>query len=82
MSVMATEAATPQGRVEHPSKDVIELSRHVEQCADEKTTNGLQQYATQTKTPQELKEERRFVWKIDLILLPLLSTMFFLASLV
>lgn len=39
-------------------------------------------HAEQPKTPEELKAERRFVRKIDLWILPLLSVMYFLASLV
>ncbi|KAJ9641318.1 hypothetical protein H2204_002996 [Knufia peltigerae] len=38
-------------------------------------------HAEQPKTPEELKAERRFVRKIDLWILPLLSVMYFLASL-
>ena len=37
---------------------------------------------TTQKTPEEIEAERRFVVKIDLCILPLLTIMYFLASLV
>lgn len=39
-------------------------------------------HAEQAKTPEEVQSEKRFVRKIDLWILPLLSLMYFLASLV
>ena len=44
--------------------------------------NGLAQHEEAVKTPEEIKAEKRFVLKVDLMILPILILMFFLASLV
>lgn len=44
--------------------------------------NRLNYHAEQPRSPEEIKAERRFVRKVDLWILPLLSLMYFLASLV
>jgi hypothetical protein len=44
--------------------------------------NGLALHEEVPRTPEEEKAEKRFVLKIDLLILPLLIIMFFLASLV
>jgi hypothetical protein len=47
-----------------------------------KPVNGLAQHEEIFLTAEEIKAERKFVLKIDLLILPLLIIMFFLASLV
>jgi hypothetical protein len=44
--------------------------------------NGLALHQETPKTPEEERAERLFVLKIDLLILPLLTITFFLASLV
>jgi len=44
--------------------------------------NGLALHEEVPRTPEEEAAERRFVLKIDFLILPLLIIMFFLASLV
>lgn len=44
--------------------------------------SGLAVHEERLLTQEELKAEREYVLKLDLILLPLLSLMYFLASLV
>lgn len=44
--------------------------------------NGLLMHEDVQLSPEETRAERRLVWKIDLIILPLLSLMYFLAALV
>jgi hypothetical protein len=44
--------------------------------------NGLALHEEAPRAPEEERAERRFVLKIDFLILPLLITMFFLASLV
>lgn len=44
--------------------------------------NGLLIHEQVQLSPHEMRAERRLVWKIDLIILPLLSLMYFLASMV
>ena len=43
---------------------------------------GLNDHAGLQKTPEEAKAERRFVWKIDLLIMPLISITYFLGSMV
>jgi len=68
---------------EHHSKDDIHLRAlsHVEDSAD-KSISGIAQHLPQTKTPEEVKAEKRFVRRVDFIILPLLASMYFLAQLV
>jgi hypothetical protein len=49
---------------------------------ESKPFNGLSQHQESEKSPEEIRAERRFVLKIDLTILPLLSLTLFLASLV
>ena len=44
--------------------------------------SGLAQHEESVKTPEEIRAEKRFVLKVDLMILPILIIMFFLASLV
>jgi hypothetical protein len=55
---------------------------HTELDGPFKPANGLAQHEEIFLTPEEIKAERRFVRKIDFLILPLLTIMFFLASLV
>ena len=43
---------------------------------------GLNDHVGLQQTPEEAKAERRFVWKIDLIILPIISVVYFLAQMV
>ena len=43
---------------------------------------GLNDHAGLAKTPEEAKAEQRFVWKIDLLIMPLISITYFLGSMV
>lgn len=67
-----------------PSKE-MEIA-HCEAASDgtasETTSNGLKMHEAVELSPEEKRAERRLVWKIDLIVLPLLSLMYFLASMV
>ena len=47
-----------------------------------KTPNGLAQHMENPQTAEEIKAEKRFVLKVDLMILPLLVLSVFLASLV
>ena len=58
-------------------KDIV----HQEDEAEPKV-NGLAQHEESVKTLEEIKAEKRFVLKVDLMILPILIIMFFLASLV
>ncbi len=49
---------------------------------DEIKNNALTYHREVVKTPEEAGAERRFVRKIDFLLLPLLGVLYFLASLV
>ncbi len=53
-----------------------------EEDAAHKPISGIAKHMTRTKTPEEAKAEKRFILKTDLIVLPLLASMYFLASLV
>ena len=44
--------------------------------------SGLARHLETVKTPEEEAAEKRYMRKIDLIILPLLTSMFFLASMV
>lgn len=44
--------------------------------------NGIKMHEEVELSPEEKRAERKLVWKLDLILLPLLSLMYFLASMV
>jgi hypothetical protein len=48
----------------------------------DKPTSGLAKHLSRSKTLEETKAEKRFVLKTDLIVLPLIASMYFLASLV
>jgi hypothetical protein len=54
---------------------------HVED-GEKPPINGIAKHLSQTRTPDEAKAEKRFVLKTDCIVLPLLASMYFLASLV
>ncbi|KIY01719.1 uncharacterized protein Z520_01857 [Fonsecaea multimorphosa CBS 102226] len=66
----------------HPEKDEIPLVAltHVEDTSN-KPVSGIGKHLAQARTPEEAKAEKRFVLKTDLIILPLLASMYFLASL-
>ena len=69
------------------NKDNMELATltHVEDEGGGDKPNmdsGLAMHAQQSLSPEEIKQEKRFVLKMDFILLPLLASMYFLASLV
>lgn len=55
-------------------------STHEERVASK--PSGLLMHEDVQLSPDEKRAERRLVWKIDLIILPLLSLMYFLAALV
>jgi hypothetical protein len=42
--------------------------------------NGLAHHEESVKTSEEIKAEKRFVLKVDLMILPILILVFFLAS--
>lgn len=62
------------------AKNDVEMSTldHVE----DKYVSGIAKHADLARTPEESRLEKRFVRKIDFIILPLLTSMYFLASLV
>lgn len=70
-------------RVVHRTKDDIQMTAlsHVEDTCGQ-PTSGIAKHLEQPKTPAEAKAEKRFVRKTDFIVLPLLASMYFLASLV
>lgn len=45
-------------------------------------TNGFAIHAEQERTAEEEKIERKLLWKVDLMILPVLSLVYFLASMV
>lgn len=47
-----------------------------------KPVSGIEQHLRHESTPEEKKAEKRFVLKTDFIVLPLLASMYFLATLV
>lgn len=57
-----------------------ERATHEEQVPEK--PNGLLMHEEVQLSQDEIRAERRLVWKIDLIILPLLSLMYFLASMV
>jgi hypothetical protein len=65
------------------SKNNIDLTTldHVE-VGHRKPGNGLAKHDVQPRTAEEERVEKRFVRKIDFFILPLLASMYFLASLV
>ncbi|KIW34299.1 uncharacterized protein PV07_01086 [Cladophialophora immunda] len=66
----------------HRAKDDIPLVAltHLEDASN-KPVSGISKHLEQARTPEEAKAEKRFVLKTDLIVLPLLASMYFLASL-
>lgn len=50
--------------------------------ADTVKSNGLPAPERLPLTPEEMRAEKRLVWKIDILALPMISLMYFLASLV
>ncbi len=61
----------------------LEMAAHRENSfLQDKSTSGFAEHQEVPKTPEEIREDRRLLWKIDLIILPLVSVMYFLASLV
>jgi hypothetical protein len=62
------------------AKEDIEMSTldHVE----DKYVSGIARHVDTARTPEEARLEKRFVRKVDFIILPLLTSMYFLASLV
>lgn len=62
------------------AKDDVEMSTldHVE----DKYVSGIAKHAVSARTPEEARLEKRLVRKVDFIILPLLTSMYFLASLV
>lgn len=80
MSNLASDKETAQG-LEHV--DQVEIAPEAEdgKGALVKPKNHAY-HAEQPKTPEEIDAEKRFVRKVDLWILPLLSIMYFLASLV
>ena len=58
--------------LEHPNSNDAEISKD----------NALSYHQEVSKTPEETLAERRFVRKIDLLILPLLAILYFLASMV
>lgn len=57
-----------------------EHATHVEDATNE--PNGLSLHQEAQLSPDEKRTERRLVWKADLIILPLLSLMYFVAAMV
>ncbi len=47
-----------------------------------KDGNGIKMHEEVELSPEEKRAERKLLWKLDLTLLPLLSLMYFLASMV
>ncbi|OQU99153.1 hypothetical protein CLAIMM_04827 [Cladophialophora immunda] len=66
----------------HRAKDDIPLVAltHLKDASN-KPVSGISKHLEQARTPEEAKAEKRFVLKTDLIVLPLLASMYFLASL-
>ncbi|KAL1962679.1 hypothetical protein VTN77DRAFT_9313 [Rasamsonia byssochlamydoides] len=67
-----------------PAETEVEKTLTVENIntnVTNKPNNGLAHHEKRPKTSEERKEERRFLLKIDLIILPLLAVVYFLASL-
>ncbi|OQV08074.1 hypothetical protein CLAIMM_12399 [Cladophialophora immunda] len=59
----------------------VELASGNNGEVDVKQQSGLAQHVNIEKTPEEIAAEKRFLRKCDMLILPLLSTMYFLASL-
>jgi hypothetical protein len=83
MSIMDADGMSQRSRNSgvEPAKDGVELAVQMENVPS-KSVNGLEKHLSQVRTPEEAKAERRFVLKTDLTILPLLVSIYFLASLV
>lgn len=60
----------------------VQIELAAENDGDAKQHNGLAQHVNIERTPEEIAAEKRFLRKCDMLILPLLSIMYFLASLV
>jgi hypothetical protein len=71
------------GELDSPTKGEAEIrATHVEQANVDGANNGFAKHEEADLTLEEKQEERRFLWKADLVILPLLACMYFLASMV
>lgn len=64
------------------AKDIAQIELYADHDDNLKQQNGLAQHVNIEKTPEEIAGEKRFLRKCDLLILPLLATMYFLASMV
>lgn len=62
------------------AKEDVKMSTLVHE--KDEYVSGIAKHAHSARTPEEARLEKRFVRKIDFIILPLLTSMYFLASLV
>jgi hypothetical protein len=76
---MSSNQDSTHNMAEKPQDQAVE---HVLDLDGSPSQSGLAAHEGQEKTSDQLKEERRFRIKIDFTILPLLSVIYFLASLV
>lgn len=62
--------------------EVPDSDRKSSKALEESQMDGLKMHAVVDLSPEAKAAERRLVWKQDLFILPLLSLMYFLASMV
>ncbi|CAK7237343.1 hypothetical protein SBRCBS47491_009943 [Sporothrix bragantina] len=76
-------AIQPDSKVAGYQDDQIEMANNINDNENDnaKVTNGLAQHVNIDRTPEEIVAEKRFLRKCDLLILPLLSITYFLASL-
>lgn len=60
----------------------VDQTTHIHNENTEKQPSGLTAHLETSKTPEEIRAEKRLVMKIDLLILPMLALSLFLASLV
>ena len=80
-----TMGSTTQGITPDLGMDVdIEKSRSGESGVEpiDKQANGLAQHLETARTPEDIRVERRYLLKVDFMILPILALTLFLASLV
>jgi hypothetical protein len=80
----ATDTVMPHQNIEMNQQDIKEVessSTHVD-VSKGNNASGFAIHTQQERTAEEKNIERRLLWKVDLTILPALSLVYFLASMV
>jgi hypothetical protein len=79
------KTATDLARVSHLEESAPDIEQAAHQTPDDSERlkhNAIFYHQETTKTPEEVRAERHFVRKMDFLIMPLIGTLYFLASLV